>query len=521
MTGTGMVSWGARYAAHAADDPDRTAIIFAPRTGPERRMSWGELDRAANRVARLLLDRGANERAMVVIALPNGVEHFVVCTAAWRLGACVLPVDPAVPGTELDHLLGIVARESGRSSMVIGDAEGACDAVIRAADLRDLRGYADTPLPDRTPRPGRAYASGGSTGRPKISLDTTQWARVPGDPTGDRLPGMARALDLRPYQVQLVSGQLYHNMIFGWAHNGLFEAHVVVVMDHFDAAHALDLIERHRVNWMVAVPTMLRRMAQVPDVADRDFSSLHALCHAGAPCPPGLKRRWIELIGAERLIEFFGASEANGFTVIRGDEWLTHVGSVGRTLKTDLRILGEDGKPVPPGQVGEVVMRRDDGRAPASAYLGAPPPRSVPGGYWSVGDLGWTDDEGYLYLADRRVDLIISGGANVYPAEVEAALSEHPDVADVVVIGLPDDEWGKRVHAIVQPREQTAPPSPDSLAAHLKTRLASYKRPRSFEIVDQVPRDEYGKIRRGALVAERTPPSVPPASSLVEAHFGV
>ena len=507
-----MVSWGARYAAHAADDPGATAIIFAPRGAPERRVSWAAFDRAANRTARLLMERGAGEQSMVVIALPNGVDHIVVSAAAWRLGACVLPTDPALPRAELDYLLALVARESGRAAMVIGDADTACDTVVRTLDLHDLGKYADTPLPDHTPRPGRAYASGGSTGRPKISYDTTPWARVPGDPTGDRLPGMTEALDLRPHQVQLVSGQLYHNMVFGWTHNGLFEAHAVIVMDHFDAAHALDLIERHHVNWMVAVPTMLRRMAHVPDVAERDFSSLHALCHAGAPCPPGLKRRWIELIGAERLIEFFGASEANGMTVIRGTEWLAHPGSVGRTVKTDLCVIGEDGKRVPPGQVGEIYMRRDDGRAPASAYLGAPPPRSIPGGYWSVGDLGWVDDEDYLYLADRRVDLILTGGANVYPAEVEAALSEDPRVADVVVIGLPDEEWGKRVHAIVQPRDPADPPNPDSLAAQVKTRLASYKRPRSYEIVEQVPRDEYGKIRRAALVAERTPASIPAGS---------
>ena len=275
-------------------------------------------------------------------------------------------------------------------------------------------------------------------------------------------------------------------------------------MERFDAELALDLVERHGVEWMQLVPTMMLRMLRVPGVEDRDLSSIEAFMHTAAPCPPWVKRGWIDLIGGERIYEAFGATEAIGATIIRGDEWLEHEGSVGRPVAAEARILDEQGDQVPTGTVGEIHMRLESGEPPAYEYRGAAPAPATPDGFVTVGDLGWVDGDGYVFLADRRTDLIIAGGANIYPFEVEAVLSGHPSIVDVAVIGLPDDEWGKRVHAVVQPTDPQAPPEADVLEAYCRDHLVSYKVPRSFEVVEEFPRNEAGKIRRSALVAERT-----------------
>jgi bile acid-coenzyme A ligase len=273
-------------------------------------------------------------------------------------------------------------------------------------------------------------------------------------------------------------------------------------MERFDAARAVDLIERYRINFGFLVPTMMKRILQLPGIERRDFSSVHAFFHTAAPCPAWLKRAWIDLIGGERLYEAFGASEGVGATIIRGDEWLRHPGSVGRPSQCDLRILDPNFAVLPIGEVGEIFMRPHT-QEPTYRYLGSAPAKTTPDGFVSVGDMGWVDAEGYLYPADRRVDLIIVGGANVYPAEVEAALQQHAQVADVAVIGLPDEDLGKRVHAVIQPADARRPPLVEQLDAYCRERLTPYKVPRSYEFVAVLPRDDSGKIRRTALVAER------------------
>jgi bile acid-coenzyme A ligase len=214
---------------------------------------------------------------------------------------------------------------------------------------------------------------------------------------------------------------------------------------------------------------------------------------------------WIDLIGPERLIEAYGSSEAIGSTRITGADWLRHPGSVGRAEPAvcALRILDADLRDVPAGTIGEIFFHPANQTEPTYRYIGSPPAKSTPDGFASVGDLGYVDEDGYLFIVDRRVDMIVSGGANVYPAEVEAALTEHPAVTDAAVIGLTDDEWGRRVHAIVEAADSKSPPTEAELSAWLRDRLSPYKLPKSYEIVGALPRDPSGKIRRSALVAER------------------
>jgi bile acid-coenzyme A ligase len=199
----------------------------------------------------------------------------------------------------------------------------------------------------------------------------------------------------------------------------------------------------------------------------------------------------------------YGMTEGLGLTALRGDEWLAHEGSVGRGYRnTEVRILAADGRDAPLGEIGEIYLRSPT--YGGSHYLGdAPPMRGTDDGFYTVGDLGYLDADGYLYLVDRRVDVIITGGANVFPSEVEAALIDHPQIADVVVIGLQDQEWGRRVHAIVAPLDASSPPSADDVIAFAKARLAPYKVPKSVEFLDAIPRSEATKVNRGALIAER------------------
>ena len=250
---------------------------------------------------------------------------------------------------------------------------------------------------------------------------------------------------------------------------------------------------------MMLVPTMMQRIWRLPqDVRDRyDISSLVAILHLAAPCPAWLKQCWIDWLGPERVWELYAGTEAQGITIIRGVEWLEHVGSVGKPADGTMRILDGDGNDLPPGEVGEIWMKPPE--QATYRYIGAEA-RELDG-WESLGDLGSMDADGYLYIADRRTDLILSGGANVYPAEVEAALDEHPDVRSCAVIGLPDDDLGQRVHAVV---EIAGDVDDDDLRAHMEARLARYKVPRSFERADGPVRDDAGKVRRSGLASERS-----------------
>jgi bile acid-coenzyme A ligase len=232
-----------------------------------------------------------------------------------------------------------------------------------------------------------------------------------------------------------------------------------------------------------------------------DVSSLETVWHTAAPIPQWLKQLWIDWLGPERIWEMYGGTEGFCTTQLNGVEWLEHRGSVGRVAGGELLIRGEDGAALPPNEVGEIFMRKAGGGTPSYRYVGAES-RRLDDGFESLGDYGWVDEDGYLYIADRRTDLILSGGRNVYPAEVEAALLEHPAVAEAIAIGLPDADLGARVHAVVR-LEEGAEASAEDLTAFAAERLVAYKLPRTVEFTDKPLRDEAGKARRGKLREER------------------
>jgi bile acid-coenzyme A ligase len=476
----------------AAEDPRRPALVFAARDGSEQVLTRADLEARSNQTARLLASGGIQPGDMVAVALRNSPAHYVASLALWKLGACVLPLSPGLPEVAREQILQVA-----RARAAIADWDS---AHLSEADLVERStGFSTAPLPDVIAQPGKAIASGGSTGRSKVIVDPRPWVGVP----GEFARAYAPTCGMQPGQVQLVAAPLYHNVPFLRSHLGLFEQHTLVVMERFDADRAVDLIERYRVSFGFLVPTMMRRMLRVAGIQQRDFSSVQAFAHSAAPCPEWLKRAWLDLVSPEHLYETYGASEMEGMTWIRGDEWLLHPGSVGRPRGFDLRVMDEAGVECPPGQVGQIYMRDPNHAGPPFVYLGGPPPTATSDGFLTAGDLGWVDAEGYLYLADRRVDLIISGGANIYAAEVEGVLARHPAVDDVAVIGLPDADLGKRVHAVIQPLDPRAAPSEVDLSRFVREFLPPYKVPRSYEVVASLPRNEAGKIQRSALVAER------------------
>jgi bile acid-coenzyme A ligase len=454
-------------------------------------VSYEELDARSNRRARLLAGHGVRQDDFVTVALPNSIEFYETVFAIWKLGATPNIVSAKLAQPEMDAILDIV-----RPSLFVGQAPRS-DLPSVAGDQPELIQFSAEPLPERVAAHWKAMTSGGSTGRPKVIVDAmpARWNPEQG------------FLGQAPGDVILNPGPLYHNAPFHCISMGMFTGATIIEMGRFDALRALELIEQHNVSWVTMVPTMMHRIWQLgPDMLSRfNLPSLRMMLHMAAPCPAWLKDAWINWLGSERVWEYFGTTEGTGSTIISGTDWLAHRGSVGRVRDGyAIRVLRDDGTQCTAGEVGEIFFRPETGPGSTYHYLGSPSRRI---GEWeSQGDMGHVDDDGYVYLSDRRNDLIISGGANIYPAEVEAAIDAHPKVRTCAVIGLPDAEWGARVHAIVQlmPEEFL---DESRLKAFLADRLTAYKQPKSIEFTDISLRDEAGKVRRAALRDARIAPA--------------
>lgn len=452
-------------------------------------VTWRDLDLRTNRLARAYAACGVKTDDFVTIALPNGIEFFEACFATWKLGATPQPVSARLPKAERDQIV-----ELAQPALVVGveDGEYAPTPSVPSGFEPDPA-LDDCELVEQTASSLKAMTSGGSTGRPKLIVSK---APAVWDTDQDYL-------EIRNQGSMLIPGPLYHNGPFLWAMIALFKGASVAVTTRFDAEKTLALIDSLKLETAYMVPTMMRRIWALPrEIRDQyDLSSLNALWHLAAPCPPWLKQAFIEWLGADVIWELYGGTEGQGSTTIQGTEWLTHRGSVGRPVETcEMKIVGETGVTLPPGDIGEVFIRPLAGPSTTYYYLGAEA-RSIDGGWESLGDMGWMDEQGYLYLTDRRSDMIIVGGANIYPAEVEAALDAFPGVRSSAVIGLPDDDMGARLHAIVDvPGGNLDEPA---LMTHLRDRLVIYKVPRSLEVVAEPLRDDAGKTRRSALRAAR------------------
>jgi bile acid-coenzyme A ligase len=478
--------------------------VFIRESGDEAFTTYAELEAGANRAAHLLKQHGVGPASVAVLAMPSHPVHITAAYAAWKLGACVLPYNHRAPEADRTNLLE-VAR-SFRSCVVIGTWADGTRGDVSRDELEHTEGLDPKPLPDIIPRPDRAIGSGGTTGKPKLTIADSPGAVTVADGVVP-LDASLEEMGMRHGYVQLVCTPLFHTSGFGWSHFAILHGHKLVLLERFNASRVLDAVEQHRVNFSMVVPSVMQRLLEVPDVAERDLSSWVAFNHAGAPCPAWIKRRWLALLPPEHVYEGYGATEDIGGTCIRGDDWLEHPGTVGRPSDSDLKILDDDGNEQRAGDVGEIFMRPKGATEPTFRYVGADYRRVAPGGFVTLGDFGWVDEEGFLFVADRRVDMIITGGANVYPAEVEAVLSAYPGIADAAVIGLLDERWGRRVHACIQPRDPSNPPAIEDIDRHCREQLAPYKVPKTYEFVEMVPRSEVGKLARRILLEAREPVS--------------
>jgi bile acid-coenzyme A ligase len=480
-----QVSVSHRVRELAAEHPDELAFRHIGLDGSEPSFTWRWLDRRSSQLAGALAARGLAHGSRLGMALRNSPQFVLSAFAAWKLGAVPVPVRWDIPDWELSRLREVIEPQVWLGSGDIGWIDSTGSLVV-------------PDLPDAVAPQMNGICSSGSTGTPKVILTARPSVHDPQLST----PFITMWRPVPRPQTILVLAPMYHVNGLTALYN-LLDADRLVIMEKFDAARVVDVIERHRISTFTATPTMLQRIADLPGVDDRDLSSVEWFIQGAAPMPPSLVHRWDKLVGADRIVMAYGMTEGLGLTALRGDEWMSHQGSVGRGIRgTEVRILDTDGGELPAGEIGEIYLR--SAAYAGYRYLGgAPRMRTTEDGFATAGDMGYLDSGGWLYLVDRRVDMIITGGANVFPAEVEAALIDHPGIADVVVIGLRDSEWGRRVHAVIEPADPAAPPSAREVIRYAKSRLAPYKVPKTIEIVDAIPRSEATKVNRGAMVAAR------------------
>ena len=483
-----LISLSRIAARWAHEKPDALAV-----SDGKRQLTWAELEVLSNQLARDYASMGVVENDFVSISLPNGVEFIAAVFAIWKLGATPQPISPTLTSSERQEflelvkpslLLGVSAEEWSGSTLPVGyRPDSASDA---------------SPLPEKTSRSMRALPSGGSTGKPKLIVSL----RPASFDLDDRTPGFAW------HGTTLIPGPLYHQGPFLWGLLSMMRGGHLVVMRRFDALETLQLIERHRVDSTCLVPTMMQRMWMLPSAVRGNFnvSTMRNLWHLGAPCGPVLKRAFLDWFGAENVWELYGATEGLGMTIIRGDEWLLHPGSVGRPAAgCQMKVLDEQGMELPAGQDGEIFIRPTTGAGSTYRYVGGKA-RGTEDGWESLGDLGHLDADGYLYIVDRRTDMILCGGANIYPAEIEATLETFPGVRSAAVIGLPHEDLGNRIHAIVDAPADAV--KVEEIREFVQQRLSRWKWPQTYEFTDQMLRNEAGKLQRTALrLARMSPPT--------------
>jgi long-chain acyl-CoA synthetase len=489
----------------AASDPGRPAYVMAS-TG--RTVTYGELVEASRDLAALLWSRGVRHGDCVAILMENTEYFLKIAWALQRIGLRYVAVQTRMTPAEIAYILNDSASKAlFTTESLLGTAEEAVadapEVVLRftTGEARDsfesigaaLQSDGALAAPEEREGVDLLYSSG-TTGRPKGVL-----ASLPLDPLGTP-PGFTKLFHqlwgIGDDTVYLSPAPLYHAAPLRVAMSVHRYGGTVVIMDKFDASLALALIEKYRVTHTQMVPTMLIRMLKLPDEQrqETDLSSLRVVIHAAAPCPPDIKRKLIGWFGPI-VREFYSATENYLFTEIDSQEWLAHPGSVGRPIAGIPHILDDQGNELPPGETGTIWSEG----GPQFEYLNDKEKTAQTRndrGWTSVGDLGYVDEEGYVFLSDRRSDLILSGGVNIYPQEIENVLAGHPDVADVAVFGIPHDEMGHVVHAVVQLRANLEPsPAVEAgLVAYCEQHLARFKCPRHLDFASTLPRTPTGKL---------------------------
>jgi long-chain acyl-CoA synthetase len=495
----------------AQENPDWLAVVEPD--GTEHKA--GDLIGRVNQIVHALRARGVSAGDGIVALVPNGVAPIELCLAALQAGWYYTPINWHFTAPEIAY----IAADAGAKAFFVHErfaaaGAAAADEAEVPADARfsygaapgftaveDLRSGQPTDLPeDRTAGTAMHYTSG-TTGRPKGVRRAL--SGLDPDIVADLLTGLLQFFGITEGQpnVHLVTSPNYHTAVTVFGGSALQFGHTLVCMDGWDAQRALELVERYRVTNTHMVPTQFKRMLTLPqDVRQRyDVSSMRWLVHAAAPCPVPIKHAMLDWWGPV-IYEYYAATEGGG-TLVTPQEWLAKPGTVGKAWPlSEVMIVDNDGVGCPTGVPGTVYLKMG---VAEFEYSGDPEKTAASRlrDFFTVGDIGYLDEDGFLFLCDRKSDMIISGGANIYPAEIEAAIITHDKVADVAVFGIPDDEWGEQVKAVVQPMEGVA--GSDEFAAEilasLDGRLAKIKWPKSIDFVGELPRDPSGKLLKRRL----------------------
>ncbi|KHK89867.1 acyl-CoA synthetase [Novosphingobium malaysiense] len=499
----------------AMQHPDKAAAI-RPATGETR--SYRELEERSNRLAHLLRAKGLTRGDNVAIYLENTLDFFDVVLAGMRTGLYITPINRHLPASEAAYIVdncdakALVASAALKDSEELGRLCSHCPVKLSAggdvpgfeALEKAIAGYPAEPVDNESLGSFMLYSSG-TTGRPKgIKRPLPE-----GDPSAGHPGSIATAQmwNMDAETVYLSPAPLYHAAPAGYTAAVMQGGGTVVVMDKFDAELALSLIDTHHVTHGLFVPTMFVRMLKLPpDVRARyDMSSLRCAIHAAAPCPIDVKRQMIEWWGPV-IEEFYSSTEMAGFTRISSEEWLAHPGSVGRSQGLPFHICDDEGRELPIGEPGAIYgevpeLRKFSYHKDEEKTQGATHPEHP---LWrSIGDVGYLDEDGYLYLTDRKAFMIISGGVNIYPQQIEDALALHPKVADVAVIGVPNEDLGEEVKAIVEPAEgvEPTPALAEEIRTFVEAKLGRQLTPRSVDFIDEMPRLATGKLNKKVLRA--------------------
>jgi acyl-CoA synthetase (AMP-forming)/AMP-acid ligase II len=503
--------------AYVDTQPDKPAIIMAA-TGDV--ITFAELDAAANRVARLLRSAGVQPGDHVAFCMENHPRYFEVAWGCHYAGAIYTAASSRLTSGELSYILRdceakvfITSKyKADQATEIIEDTPGVSLRLMLDGTVDGYESFeaavevqSAEPLPDRVAGTDMLYSSG-TTGLPKGVA--REFVAQPLETSAISVVGVLQLLfGMTDESVYLSPAPLYHAapLRFCMSTNSL--GATVVVMEHFDAEEYLRLIERYRVTHSQVVPTMFVRLLKLPEEvrAGYDVSSLQCVIHAAAPCPVPVKQQMIEWFG--RVIhEYYAGTEGNGFVYCNSDQWLEHPGTVGSPIGCVLHIVGDDGEEVPPGESGTIFF---EGGAQFEYHNDLEKTRQSrhQNGWSTLGDVGYLDDGGFLFLTDRKAYMIISGGVNIYPQEAENVLVTHPKVVDVAVFGVPNDDFGEEVKAVVQPVEMPADADEaDALAkeliAYCKTQLADVKCPRSIDFRAELPRHPTGKLYKRHLKDE-------------------